>query len=416
MDSIITCVSEKNKAWVSTLSPRDIAGILDSLALVPTFINTYPRSEIILDVDESSSEYSDKPALKGLAGEDEFEKMCKNMLSQQFTLINTSKKSKSGDFFIEWKSPETLRIYKFLVDIKNYKSTVPSKEVDKFYRDLELCSSLDGAILISLHSKIIGRNSVFHYEERFVNTSMIPVAYVCSNEPNVISEIIKFMCNLTEIRKTCNVKMASPEKIMMCIKDLESSIDLFSRSRGNLQDIKFILEKQFNKIFIDLLSVEHIFKSKICAITQALMYEQTSHHSGEIPKSNSSVKSNSDHIIDIHSDSEEKDIIVSLNNNCQNYKTDEENDNMFRHIWSAGNWSTCNIDGNEWTVIRDTDGISLTFKFSEKTVSFNISNFKPTFIADITSKKIGRITKKGYNAKLTTDSYEILCLVCGVPL
>jgi hypothetical protein len=425
MDSILTCVSEKNKVWVSTLEPRDIAHILDSLALVPSIISSFPNAAFIVD---EQTKYSDKPALKGIEGEDEFEQMCENMLSQQFTINNTAKKSKAGDFFIEWKSPETSRVYKYLIDIKNYKSTVPSKEIDKFYRDLELQGSLDGAILISLHSKIVGRKSVFQYEERFVNSNMLPIAYICSNEPNVISEIIKFMCNLSEIRKICNVRMSSSEKIMMCIKDLESSIDLFSRSRGNLQDIKLMLEKQFNKIFIDLLSVEHVFKSKIDTITKTLIEEQL-----RAPQHNTMFKSlvssrpqniQQEPIEDIKpnhqkinsNEKERKDIVVSLIKSCENYNSDEEVNNMLRHIWAEGDWDLGKIDGNEWTLVRNQDETTAVFKFTKKSVTFSIPKINPIFNTFIIEKNVGRITKKGYSAKLCPDTYEIICLLCKIPI
>jgi hypothetical protein len=406
MDSILTCVSEKNKKWASTLKPSDIAHLLDSLALMPTILSSFPNPESVIN---ENVEYSDKPALKGLEGEEEFEKMCNNMLCNQFTVINTAKKSKSGDFFIEWISPKTSRIYKFLIDIKNYKSTVPFKEVDKFYRDLELHSSLNGAILISLHSKIVGHKSVFEYEEKFVNSNMLPIAYICSNDPNVISEIIKFMCNLSEIKKICNVKMSSSEKIMRCIKDLESSIDLFSRSRGNLQDIKLMLEKQFNKIFIDLLSVEHVFKSKIEIITQTLIDEQ--YNEGEYEGECKSESQNILHELPIKKDEfEKKDIIVDLKKGCLNYKSNEEIDSMIRHIWSYEDWELVKIENDKVKIARNKDDTMLVFKFNKTGgTSFTIYGSK----IDL-PKNVEKVNKNEYSSKLNTNSYKILCSIIRI--
>lgn len=424
MDKIVELVSPGNREWVSSLELKDVAHILDSLSLLPDFMKAVPNAAFILP--EEKNVYSDTPALKGLEGENEFEKMCESMLPDNFKIYNTAKKSKSGDFLIEWTSPETGQVYTFLIDIKNYKSTVPSKEVDKFYRDLELKSSLSGAILISLHSKIVGRKSVFQYEERMLSVSSIPIAYVCSNEPNVISEIIKFMCNLSEIKQTCGIKLTGSEKVMRCIKDLEASIDLFSRSRGNLQDIKSMLEKQFNKIFIDLLSVEHIFKSKIQVITQTLLEEATSFRKSAIAPIIASTREPNisqepvDDIIPqlLESKKKKSDIIMSLCMDCEYYSSSEITDNMIRHIWDNGDWATGKTDSenNEWTVMRTRDNTSIVFKFGRKHTTFTVPNVKRTFLDIISAKKVGRITKKGYTAKLEQASYEILCLLCGIPI
>lgn len=430
MDSIIAHVSDENKEWVSSLEPADVARILNAMALVPSIVENFPNADFVLP-DEKASEYSDTAAVKGLQGENEFEDMCKNLLSSQFSLINTAKKSKSGDFFIEWKSPETGQIYKYLIDIKNYKSTVPSKEVDKFYRDIELHSSLDGAILISLHSKIVGKKSVFHYETRLFNTNEVPIAYVCSNEPTVISEIIKFMASLSEVRQTCGINMSGSEKVMRSIKDLESSIDLFSRSRGNLQDIKLMLEKQFNKIFIDLLSVEHVFRDKIKAITQSLLEtsREQKNESESAPLheiSHSSLRdSNVEHespvsikppLLEIKS--EPVDIIESINKDCKNYVSNEQNDNMLRNIWENGDWDTGDINSsdNEWTVSRTRDDTSIVFSFQKKHINVLIPKVKSNFSEIIQNKKIGKITRKGYTVKLNIDSYEVICQICNIKI
>jgi len=428
MNTIVDLVAIQNKEWVSTLELKDVAHLLDSMALMPEILRTVPNAAFVLP--EEKMLYSETPALKGLEGENEFEKMCVSMLPQNFKVINTAKKSKSGDFLIEWTSPETGCVHTYLIDIKNYKSTVPSKEVDKFYRDIELKSSLSGAILISLHSKIVGRKSVFQYEERMVNVNRVPIAYVCSNEPNVISEIIKFMCNLSDIKQTCGIKLTSSEKVMHCIKDLESTIDMFSRSRGNLHEIKMILEKQFNKIFIDLLSVEHIFKTKIQTITQTLIEEASPVRKNVIVARTPVVPEPSSRKANIPKEPVEDilpkppapetktDIITSLAKDCENYSPSDTTDSMLRHIWSAGDWDTGNINSstNEWTVSRSRDKTSIVFKFAKKHTTFLIPNIKSSFMEIIATKKIGRITRKGYTAKLNANSYDILCLLCNITL
>jgi hypothetical protein len=435
MNSIVELVSDKNKEWVSKLDIKDVANMIESFALLPDMVHTFPNSAFVLPDDQGVSlTYSNTPALKGLQGESEFEDMCENLLSSQFKIINTAKQSKSGDFFIEWTSPETGCLYRYLIDVKNYRSTVPSKEVEKFYRDIELHPTIHGAIMISLHSQIVGRKSVFQYEERLVGSTSIPIAYVCSNEPTVIIEIIRFMCSLSDIRRTCGIKFTSSEKVMTSIKELEESIDMFSRSRSNLQDIKLMIEKQFNKIFIDLLSVEHIFKTKIQNITSSLLedaeecttainlppalvvtkYNRVANISQE---SLGDIKPKKKNIVieekkEVHVP-ESPDIIVSLNRDCGNYTSSETIDNMLRHIWSGGDWDTGKISSaeNEWKVSRNCGQTSIIFKFMKKHITYTVPNVKI-----LTEKKIGKITRKGFTAKLNADSYGVLCAMCDIPL
>lgn len=386
--NIIEYVSKENKEWVSSLSNKEIAKILDAISLLPNIINNQPIKSSSLD--KNPLMYSQVPALRGLQGEIDFENMCLNKLSSQFKIHNTAKKAKSGDFIIKWTSPDTGKIYSFLIDIKNYTSTIPSKEIDKFYRDINLQSSLSGAMLISLNSKIVGKKSTFEYEEKIFNMDCIPIAYISSNESNVICEIIKFMFKMCEIKHNCGVNFKNSEAIMDCIKDLELSINMFSRSRGCLQETKLVIEKQFNKIFMEMLSVEHIFKTKIQKITDELVKSLNN----PVDYSNN--------------------IINKLTINFSYYKSSEDLDNMIRHIFINGKWEDEYIKDNDWILHKDSGKIKLLFKFAKSSSTFILYDVNMDDIKKINSNYPGKITKQGYKSKICKESYVILCKILDI--
>lgn len=277
MDQIIEQVNPKNREWVESLSPEDIAHLLDSLAMVPdvvTNIGVSKTYKYLLEQETTSApEYSQVAAVKGLQGESEFADMCEEHLPKCFKVRNKAKVAKSGDFLIEWTSPETNKVYTYLVDVKNYKCTVPTKEVEKFYRDIKLHQSLSGAIMISLHSKIVGKKKTFTFEERMFGTNCVPVSYVCTNEPLILSHVIKFMCELVELREKKKLTFSCSEKIMSLFNQLSQQLDTFSKSRGVLMETKSVIEKQFMRIFSEMLSVEHVFKTGLQDLQREIVAE-----------------------------------------------------------------------------------------------------------------------------------------------
>lgn len=388
MEGLLELVKPEAKEWVARLTILDIANILNAMASIPAI----GADDAEPDCEEPlpTRVYSDIAPCKGRQGEDEFKTICANLLSAQFTLINTAKQARSGDFCLEWRSPETDRVYRYLVDVKNYRSSVPTKEVEKFWRDIE-ASSYDGAFLISLHSRITGKNAGFQFEEKLINMTCLPIAYICSSDPTIISEVIKFMTSMTEVKMRCGISLTKSQKVMRSISALESSIDLFSRSRSNLQDIKLTLEKQFNRIFVDLLSAEHIFKTNIKNVVESLIEESAS--------------------------LEVRPSILAELSKCENFSLDDSSGIM--HIWSAGQWdhSTVDSDSNEWRLTR-TDGTSLSFKFLKKYTIAEIHESRAN-ISEIVGrhKHRGKISKTGGIAvRFSSSTYPMVCEICNIPI
>ncbi len=383
MEAIVDLVSQKNRAWAASLSPADVAAILDAAALLP---------------NAATPVYSETAATKGIQGEAEFAAMCRD-LPAQYKLVNNTKSAKSGDFTLEWTSPETHRVYSYLVEVKNYKTTVPSKEIEKFWRDIECKSSTSGAIFVSLNSKIVGRKSTFQYEEKFINGALMPIAYICSNESAVISEIIKFLSELTELKKTRGITLTSSSKVMRDIRELESALDMFSITQTNLHDIKATMEKQFTRMFTDLVSIQHVFKSHIKNIIGSLM-DPAEFQAGEISDA-------------LESKSGEPDIMDRLRE-CPDFATNDALSSMLLHIWTNGQWivDTVHPDSNAWDL--ECDDVSAQILFTHECsiiIQKNSRDFR-----EIVRKHspVGKLSRKGaYSCRLIQPNFSAICAMLG---
>lgn len=150
------------------------------------------------------------------------------------TVVDFHDKAHSGDYVID----------DILVEVKNYKTTIPKKEIDKFHKDL---NNLKAGILISLntpfvhmkkYNKTIYKNKDKHYHVIYINTNDENTIYMAINllqlelkienkkiddvkieiiknriikMENILNEIIVMKNNLIEFEKSnidyiCNLK------------------------------------------------------------------------------------------------------------------------------------------------------------------------------------------------------------------
>jgi hypothetical protein len=89
---------------------------------------------------------------KGKAGEKEIDTLFAE-LTTWGPLLNTSKQVHGTDRSCIIRNCLTL------IEVKNYSNTVPTKEVEKFYRDMEQHQTAPFGIFLSLHSDICGKKS-----------------------------------------------------------------------------------------------------------------------------------------------------------------------------------------------------------------------------------------------------------------
>ena len=233
MDQITEHVSEQNKAWVESLSPKDIGAILDTLALVP-------------HMQAKKIKIEKGAANIGKIGENTFENIIDQFLSNDYKLENVAKQGKAGDFKLSWQSHKTNRVYKIMIDVKKYSSTVPSKEVDKFYRDINV-NKVDGGLLLSLTSKICGISKVIDFKEYQNDTgAVVPTLFAMSNTPLVIVEVIKLLFHSIEIKDLCNNNVGSLDDLYTHINQLNENIQMLIECRDVLYTAKSNIERNLS--------------------------------------------------------------------------------------------------------------------------------------------------------------------------
>ena len=284
---IIDYVLEEHKDWVSKLTPENIGNILNTLANIPNMkingksilsdsSNVHLNSEIHSEIhSEIKSDIhglkSDIPSVKGKIGENIFEDIVSKFMSSDYELINVAKQGKAGDFMIKWRSFKTNKLYKIIIDIKNYnKSSVPTLEVEKFYRDVHL-NNVNGGLLLSYNSHIIGTSKIIELKELLTDKGIVPLLFVQSNTPLVIVEIIKLLFHIIEIKDINNNSVCKNNELIYHINQLNDSIQNITDCRDILQNSKNDIEKSLNTIMLKLMSCEYNLVSKINQINSTLI-------------------------------------------------------------------------------------------------------------------------------------------------
>lgn len=351
MDKILEYVLEENKAWVQSLRPKNIAAILNTLAMVPHMKLKYINKD------------SDIAAVKGLQGETDFDHIISQHMSKDYELINTAKKGKCGDFIIKWRSQKTNRIYKILIDVKNYSKTVPSGEVEKFYRDIKL-NNVDGGFLISLKSRIIGTSKIIELKDFLTDNSTVPVLFTQSNTPLIIVEVIKLLFHIIEIKNLNNNSVCKSDELVYHINQLNENIQMITDCRDVLQTSKTEIEKNLNAIMIKLMSCEYSLVSKISQINKTLVTVNTLEHTVSSDELKELVEQQT------HETTNTLDIVKLVRESFK-YLISEESEILLYTIYELGWDDTCiTIPKKTFSLIKRGMKVVIKFLKSGMTITF----------------------------------------------
>ena len=273
MEQILKHVAPQNKEWVESLSPEQIGMLFNTLCLVPHMTTNAIKKD----------NFSDKPAIRGLQGEDMFESMLNEFMPSDYTCENVAKVGKMGDFILTHKAHKTNKQYKILVDIKNYKSTVPSKELDKFYRDLNI-NQVQGGFMLSLHSKIVGKSNTIVFESFSTDRGDVPTLLAQTNTPMVIVELIKLMFHVIEIKDITYNRISRKNELITNINQLNDHIGLITSCRDILATTRGVMEKSLDQIMMKLMTCEYTFIAKIAQINNGLTEDE--YHNNKVSPNN----------------------------------------------------------------------------------------------------------------------------------
>ena len=264
MDAILRYIPEDLHEWVSKLSSENIAFILTNFGYA---IKSESVSSMYTSTNINDKLYTTTSTNIGIIGENEVAEI----LQEKYTLKNTTKTGKSGDFILLDGNN------RILIEVKKYSGTVPSKEIDKFYRDIESNGSINASIFISLTSKIVGINRCIYYTHQYVNGEELPIIFVTlqsldiTNSKLILSTVVDIL--LVEIeskRKSINVG----QKICSAINQLDTNMDFLSNCRLTIHETQTTMNKSFGKIIQQILSAELSIKHAIKEIKYELEEEE----------------------------------------------------------------------------------------------------------------------------------------------
>lgn len=167
---------------------------------------------------------------KGKQGELEFEE-----LATQYTkwpkLQNTSKTAHSTDRSCKIRSCETL------FEIKNYTVDIPSKEVQKFQRDMEEHADCPFGVFVSLHTPIQGKRSGNFISYEWTSKSQL-LLYISSFYTHPAEDLLAFI-------DLCADLAWSMFKIQ---SEKPTESDSVLQMRDRLEQARVIVEKEIKRL------------------------------------------------------------------------------------------------------------------------------------------------------------------------
>lgn len=270
-NSVLDLLDFKTKRWVTSLSSQELAyvfqavnsipNVIHSLKYTPPYIPPYASPYTSLSNQSASNQSvsnqssyfngveSNAAADIGKRGENEFAKIC-NSLPDNYKLINTSKQGKQGDFVIIYKTNGITK--KCLVDLKKYASTIPKKEIDKFYDDINF-GHYDAGLIISYNSRFVGIPDDIYMENRATPYATIPIMFLSNTNNLLILQAIKILMLKTIVSVEHSFDISKLESMLEFINN---SMMQSSLTRRCLSDLQTGINTQIQKCQENLTSLE----------------------------------------------------------------------------------------------------------------------------------------------------------------
>lgn len=243
MEIILSKLDVYTKSWASNLTEDDVAHLLQAVYKLPGLLETLQCTK------------SDKAALIGKDGEVKFAELCQR-LPGNYTLQDTSKQGKHGDFVITYSNCGIIR--KCLVDIKNYTSSIPKKEIDKFMEDLSF-GSYDAGLIISFNTKFSGIAEHLCIQDECLPCGKIPVMYLVSKNEDIILSAVELLISKTFV---VDKKNADVDRIESLVETVNNSLTNSSDVRRMLSELQIQIAKSIQKCQENLVTHEaHIKRS-----------------------------------------------------------------------------------------------------------------------------------------------------------
>lgn len=235
------------KQWAVTISPDQLARILTAFHSLPHTTQTKSLTAQL------------NPVAAGQHGELQFEKICTTLYGD-YTVEYTARTKHAGDFLIRYRTPE--HEYLCLVDVKNYRNTVPKKEIEKFDRDLS-SGNYDAGLLLSYYSKFTGVTDAVHMTQTETNTGILPVMYVTSNSPDIIRAAIQILCTTLAHKNSQTLHLS---RIHAGLRHINESLFHIGATRRLLSTLNTTVYEQITRCQEHLIGYEVQVKQAVRSI------------------------------------------------------------------------------------------------------------------------------------------------------
>jgi len=216
---------------------------------------------------------------KGKQGEKEFEELCAEHTSWG-TLVNTSKEDSATDRRCVIRGCSTM------FEIKNYQSTIPSTEINKFLRDMKEHRESPLGVFVSLHTNISKKQGNYIQIEWTQDSQLL--VYISSFYTHSVPDTLSFIDSCATIALTVyksaaaaaaagnqdsEVSIGLQSRIELAKHSISSEVkgvtDCMQSLTQNKKDIVSLIDKQYiehqsklNKMKTGLTDILHILLGK----------------------------------------------------------------------------------------------------------------------------------------------------------
>lgn len=191
-------------------------------------------------------------AKRGQTGEDQVFRILETGLPD-FKIKKYSQQKWSGDIIVErsWKT----RTVKILIEVKNYTNTIPSTEIQKFKRDIELMKCESG-LIISLQDvakfATYSKEDCLIFEQMSIRGQNTHIALLNSADATLITNLVKYLFALSINNTEITVNKTVVDKLNL----VRQHIEQMSSMRYEIGNLQSVIQTGLSKLSHDILNIE----------------------------------------------------------------------------------------------------------------------------------------------------------------
>jgi hypothetical protein len=157
---------------------------------------------------------------------------------------------------------------KYLLEIKNYNTTVDTKEIEKLKFDMEYCN-IKYALFLSVQSSIVGKKTI-DIEQFNNNNYIVYVSYIL-DEPHKIDSGLSIL----EILSRLNSKNNIDDIVLNSMKEISFISDVITSLRKQYNSMESKIKEQLNDFYVNIRENELLIKNKINLIWKNININDT---------------------------------------------------------------------------------------------------------------------------------------------